>query len=169
MVQCSGSRVLRAPRRRFTRTARRRIAPPPVPKTRFSRLPDATSAQPSYSNSGMKTDARCAERYLYCPRPSTGTAREHTFEPGATAVPLNRYSEGAHIRARGDGGPDTVENLLCLCPNCHVLFAFGARALTDDLRIIDTVTGTHLGQLNGHRWHRIDVRFIRHHRRRWHE
>ena len=84
-------------------------------------------------------------------------------------APLNRYSEGAHIRARGDGGPDTVENLLCLCPNCHVLFDFGARALTDDLRIIDTVTGTHLGQLNVHRWHRIDVRFIRHHRRRWHE
>lgn len=34
------------------------------------------------------------------------------------------YSEAAHIRPLGipHNGPDTLDNLLCLCPNCHVLF-----------------------------------------------
>lgn len=34
------------------------------------------------------------------------------------------YSEGAHIRPLGipHNGPDNLENILCLCPNCHVLF-----------------------------------------------
>ncbi|WP_260479013.1 YDG/SRA domain-containing protein [Kibdelosporangium aridum] len=38
------------------------------------------------------------------------------------------YSEGAHIRplGRGHNGPDVPSNVLCLCPNCHVLFDNGA-------------------------------------------
>ncbi|OKK11874.1 hypothetical protein AMK33_10025 [Streptomyces sp. CB02400] len=38
---------------------------------------------------------------------------------------LNRpYSEAAHIRGLGrpHHGPDELQNLLCLCANCHVLF-----------------------------------------------
>ncbi|MFI1957184.1 HNH endonuclease [Streptomyces althioticus] len=38
---------------------------------------------------------------------------------------LNRpYSEAAHIRGLGSPhhGPDELQNLLCLCPNCHILF-----------------------------------------------
>ncbi|MFF3162822.1 HNH endonuclease [Streptomyces sp. NPDC003273] len=38
---------------------------------------------------------------------------------------LNRpYSEAAHIRGLGKPhhGPDELQNLLCLCANCHVLF-----------------------------------------------
>lgn len=38
---------------------------------------------------------------------------------------LNRpYSEAAHIRGLGNPhhGPDELQNLLCLCANCHVLF-----------------------------------------------
>ncbi|MCP8710241.1 HNH endonuclease [Streptomyces sp. AC04842] len=38
---------------------------------------------------------------------------------------LNRpYSQAAHIRGLGNPhhGPDELQNLLCLCPNCHVLF-----------------------------------------------
>ncbi|MGW2728507.1 HNH endonuclease [Streptomyces sp. NPDC001494] len=38
---------------------------------------------------------------------------------------LNRpYSEAAHIRGLGGPhhGPDELQNLLCLCANCHVLF-----------------------------------------------
>lgn len=59
----------------------------------------------------------------------------------ALPSPRHRYSEAAHIRAREDNGPDIVENRLCLCPTCHVLFDTGARVLTDDLTIVDTVTG----------------------------
>ncbi|MGW2303980.1 HNH endonuclease [Streptomyces sp. NPDC001809] len=81
--------------------------------------------------------------------------------------PRHRYSEAAHIRAREDDGPDVVENLLCLCPNCHVLFDAGARILTDDLRVFDTVTGRPGKQIRLHRWHFIDLEFVRYHRRRW--
>ncbi|WP_329619367.1 HNH endonuclease [Streptomyces sp. NBC_01255] len=81
--------------------------------------------------------------------------------------PRHRYSEAAHIRAREDNGPDIVENLLCLCPTCHVLFDAGARVLADDLTIVDTVTGQSGKRIELHRWHFIDSRYVRHHRQRW--
>lgn len=39
-------------------------------------------------------------------------------------TPLGEYSEGAHIIPIGapSHGPDTISNILCLCPNHHVLF-----------------------------------------------
>lgn len=81
--------------------------------------------------------------------------------------PRHRYSEAAHIRAREDGGPDIVENLLCLCPNCHTLFDAGAWVLTDDLKIRDMVTGKLEKKITLHRWHFIDLQYVRHHRHRW--
>ncbi|MFE6872378.1 HNH endonuclease [Kitasatospora sp. NPDC057692] len=81
----------------------------------------------------------------------------------------SHYSEGAHIQAIGYpyNGPDVLENVLCLCPNCHVLFDYGARYLTDDLRIIDGVTQEEIGKLRTHRQHKLDIRYVRHHRGRW--
>lgn len=39
-------------------------------------------------------------------------------------TPAGPYAEGCHIRPLGTphNGPDTTDNVLCLCPNCHVLF-----------------------------------------------
>lgn len=44
-----------------------------------------------------------------------------------------RYAEGAHIRALGapHNGPDVPGNVLCLCPNDHVLFDKGALFIED--------------------------------------
>ena len=44
------------------------------------------------------------------------------------AIPSDAYAEGAHIRPLGrpHDGPDVEENVLCLCPNDHVRFEFGA-------------------------------------------
>lgn len=81
--------------------------------------------------------------------------------------PRHSYSEAAHIRAREHGGPDLTENLLCLCPNCHVLFDAGAYVLTDDLTVVDTVRGRVLTELKRHRWHYIDYNHVRHHRHHW--
>lgn len=38
------------------------------------------------------------------------------------------YSEIHHIRPLGTphNGPDVIENMLCVCPNCHVLLDYGA-------------------------------------------
>ncbi|MEV5104756.1 HNH endonuclease [Streptomyces massasporeus] len=82
-------------------------------------------------------------------------------------APRHRSSEAAHIRAREDGGPDVVENLLCLCPNCHTRFDAGALILTDDLMILDMVTGALGKKITLHRWHFIDTQYVRHHRHRW--
>ncbi|MFE1319687.1 YDG/SRA domain-containing protein [Kitasatospora phosalacinea] len=79
------------------------------------------------------------------------------------------YSEGAHILAIGKpyNGPDVVENVLCLCPNCHVLFDHGARYLTDELGVVDGLTHEQIRELRTVRAHRIDLRYVRAHRRRW--
>lgn len=43
------------------------------------------------------------------------------------------YAEGAHIRPLGapHDGPDRPDNVLCLCPNDHVLFDKGALYISD--------------------------------------
>ncbi|MCP9207188.1 HNH endonuclease [Streptomyces sp. NEAU-Y11] len=84
-------------------------------------------------------------------------------------APLFSYSQAAHIQALGapHNGPDRVENVLCLCPNCHVRFDMGARFLTDALRIVDAATGNDLGPLTVHVQHRIRLEYVRQHRSRW--
>lgn len=55
-----------------------------------------------------------------------------------------RYAEGAHIRPLGrpHHGQDNTDNLLCLCPNHHVMFDKGAFAIQDDLLLIGSESGT---------------------------
>ncbi|MER6036521.1 YDG/SRA domain-containing protein [Streptomyces sp. NPDC001835] len=82
-------------------------------------------------------------------------------------VPGGSYSEGAHIRALGSphNGPDTTGNVLCLCPNCHVMFDAGAIVIEDDLTVIrgDQPAGT----LRTDGRHTIDLECVRSHRKRW--
>ncbi|WP_211352812.1 YDG/SRA domain-containing protein [Altererythrobacter ishigakiensis] len=55
----------------------------------------------------------------------------HEYACQVCGITLNcvggSYAEGAHIRPLGKphNGPDTEDNLLCLCPNHHVLFDAG--------------------------------------------
>ena len=51
--------------------------------------------------------------------------------------PAGPYAEGAHVRPLGSPheGPDTAGNILCLCPNHHVLLDLGAFSITDDLQL----------------------------------
>ncbi|GAA3187523.1 MULTISPECIES: YDG/SRA domain-containing protein [Streptomyces] len=79
------------------------------------------------------------------------------------------YSEAAHIRALGKphNGPDVLENVLCLCANCHALFDRGALQLSDDLDVLDGLNRTIKGKLKKVREHKIKVDFVRHHRQRW--
>lgn len=48
------------------------------------------------------------------------------------------YAEAAHIKPLGQphNGPDVPENVLCLCPNHHVLFDYGGFSIADDLTLI---------------------------------
>lgn len=82
-------------------------------------------------------------------------------------VPGGSYSEGAHIQALGTphNGPDTTANILCLCPNCHVMLDAGAIVLNDDLTILRS--GAVVGVLRTHPQHTIDLECVRQHRERW--
>lgn len=48
------------------------------------------------------------------------------------------YAEAAHIQPLGrpHDGPDVFANILCLCPNHHVMFDFGGFGIADDLTLI---------------------------------
>jgi predicted restriction endonuclease len=79
------------------------------------------------------------------------------------------YSEGAHIQALsgGHGGPDVVENVLCLCPNCHVQFDYGSIVIQDDYSL--TRNGKPAGKLHKKASHDIDKKYLTYHRERYGE
>jgi predicted restriction endonuclease len=82
-------------------------------------------------------------------------------------VPGGAYSEGAHIQALGKpyDGPDVAENVLCLCPNCHVQFDAGAVYLTDELVVMRH--GEEDGKLLTVPGHDVGLAYIQSHRARW--
>ncbi|MBL8505143.1 MAG: HNH endonuclease [Methylobacillus glycogenes] len=71
------------------------------------------------------------------------------------------YAEAAHIRALGapHNGPDTSDNIICLCPNHHVMFDLGLFAINDDLSLLGVD-----GKLKTHVKHPVSVDHIRYHR-----
>lgn len=77
------------------------------------------------------------------------------------------WSEGAHIQAIGSpyNGPDTTDNVLCLCPNCHVMFDNGVITLGDDLNVIRH--GQTVDRLRTVEHHTINPTYVQSHRERW--
>lgn len=71
------------------------------------------------------------------------------------------YAEAAHIRPLGmpHNGPDTADNLLCLCPNHHVLFDYGGFAIRDDWSLLGIA-----GRLQRHKGHIISLDHVHYHR-----
>lgn len=71
------------------------------------------------------------------------------------------YAEAAHIKPVGKphNGPDRPDNLLCLCPNHHLMLDKGVYMIEDDL----SLTGIK-GSLNRHPEHEISIHHIRYHR-----
>jgi putative restriction endonuclease len=72
------------------------------------------------------------------------------------------YAEAAHIRPLGTphDGPDTPDNILCLCPNHHVLFDNGGVGIGEDLSLV----GGAEGRLTLHPRHQIDEEHLRYRR-----
>lgn len=71
--------------------------------------------------------------------------------------PIGFYAEAAHIQPLGapHHGPDVLANVLCLCPNHHVLFDLGAFGVADDGRLLGM-----LGNLRTHKSHAVGQRFL---------
>ena len=77
-------------------------------------------------------------------------------------TPISKYSEAAHIKSLGrpHNGPDTKENILCLCPNHHTMFDLGIISIDDDFKILGIKDVT----LTIHPNHNINKDFIKYHR-----
>lgn len=78
-------------------------------------------------------------------------------------TPAGPYAEAAHITPLGapHHGTDTPENILCLCPNHHVLFDHGGVTVADDLSLVGEP-----GRLRTHPAHPIALEHLRSHRER---
>jgi len=74
-----------------------------------------------------------------------------------------RYAEGAHIKPLGrpHNGPDTLENLLCLCPNHHLMFDKYCYSINPETLKADGIVGA----LSTSDSHKIDKSFLEYH---WH-
>lgn len=81
-------------------------------------------------------------------------------------TPAGDYAEAAHIRPLGSphDGPDHPSNLLCLCPNHHVMFDLGGFVIRDDLTLMNPTTGELLGRLHAHPDHVIERAHLAYHR-----
>lgn len=78
--------------------------------------------------------------------------------------PAGPYAEAAHIRPLGapHDGPDTPDNILCLCPNHHVLFDHSGLIINEDLSLIGAC-----GRLDVHPRHFINSEYLRYRRERY--
>jgi putative restriction endonuclease len=76
------------------------------------------------------------------------------------------YAEAAHIRPLGapHHGPDVLANVLCLCPNHHVLFDLGSFAVADGGQLLGLP-----GQLIQQQKHCIEPTFLAYHRAHFYE
>ena len=79
-------------------------------------------------------------------------------------TPTGPYAEGAHIKPLGipHNGPDEESNILCLCPNHHVLLDDGAIAFADDFRVIGLG-----GESQLFLKHDVRPEYVRYHRERF--
>jgi putative restriction endonuclease len=79
-------------------------------------------------------------------------------------TPAGPYAEGAHIVPLGRpfDGPDEPGNVLCLCPNCHVLFDYGGIIIGDNLSIVGKES-----YLTLHPEHELDLSKLAAHRLRF--
>jgi len=70
------------------------------------------------------------------------------------------YAEAAHIRPLGEphNGRDRAGNIICLCPNHHVMFDKGAFSIKPDLTLIGVS-----GSLVVHLDHKIDIQNLAYH------
>lgn len=80
-------------------------------------------------------------------------------------APMGVYAEAAHIMPLGapHHGPDVLANVLCLCPNHHVLFDLGSFAVADDFTLVGLP-----GELHRKSEHQIGAKFLAYQRQHIH-
>ncbi|MBL7262140.1 YDG/SRA domain-containing protein [Paractinoplanes lichenicola] len=81
-------------------------------------------------------------------------------------TPAGRYAEAAHIQGLGKPhhGPDLAGNILCLCPNHHVMFDTGAIYVDHGWTVRYSANDEEIGELRRMPSHVIDVTYLAYHR-----
>lgn len=79
------------------------------------------------------------------------------------------YSEGAHLKPLGRPhiGRDSLDNLLCLCPNHHAQLDLGGMVLFDDFSVARTSDLKPFANISFNQHHRLDVENARYQRQFW--
>ena len=75
------------------------------------------------------------------------------------------YAEGAHIKPLGrpHNGYDSPDNMLCLCPNHHVMFDKGSFSIDDDFSLIGGASDLP-DVININPEHEVDISNLKYHR-----
>ena len=75
------------------------------------------------------------------------------------------YAEGAHIKPLGrpHNGYDSSDNMLCLCPNHHVMFDKGSFSIEDDFSLIGGLPDLP-GSIRMNPEHEVDISNLKYHR-----
>lgn len=79
------------------------------------------------------------------------------------------YSEGAHVKPLGRPhlGSDTMNNILCLCPNHHTQLDIGGMVILDDLSVARAIDQKPFSELKFRKDHTLDIANARYHRTQW--
>lgn len=79
------------------------------------------------------------------------------------------YSEGAHVKPLGRPhlGPDTITNILCLCPNHHVQLDLGGMVILDNFDVAIRADQAAFGSLTFKKQHALEREFAAFHRNLW--
>ncbi|MEV4721715.1 YDG/SRA domain-containing protein [Micromonospora noduli] len=101
---------------------------------------------------------------------ANGVKRLHGYRCQVCGIqlvtPAGPYAEAAHIRALGKphNGPDVASNVLCLCPNDHLLFDTGAIYVDAYGAVRQAETDIELGRLGLAPNHAVDWAQLSYHR-----
>jgi putative restriction endonuclease len=116
-------------------------------------------------NSNPKRATGTVQRIVRDPKLGKWVKALHDHKCQVCGIQINTsaglYAEAAHIKAVGEphNGPDTTDNLLCLCPNHHLMFDKGVFVINDDFSLVGIE-----GRLTTHEDHQIEIEFIQYHR-----
>lgn len=133
----------------------------------------ARTRTPPEGNANPARATGMAQRVVRMTAVSEWVKRRHDYTCQVCGTRLEAagaagYAEGAHIRPLGrpHSGPDIASNVLCLCPNHHVLLDKGGISIDNDLTVRDQA-GTQISQLRKARGHVVGADFLKFHREIW--
>ena len=146
------------------------VAPPLVGQPNGVGAPPSGNANPDRRDRRSRGLVRDQEIVDWIKNCYDNTCQVCRIQLMTSAGPI---SIGAHIQGLGQphNGPDVVENMLCLCHNCHAIFDSGSFYVNDDCKTITWLhepagsgTSSLPTELFTKAEHQIGLTHIKHHR-----